>query len=90
MYRLGNDMYNKPDRNHFTPIITAVVYCHLHKDSAVKVIKEILSHLCTVSYAKCISAIKPLYRGLPVIEYDIRSGEGVIVQVSGIQTESKA
>ena len=57
-----------------------------------KVIKEILSHLSTLSSngAKCIAAIKYPYHGLPVIEYDIKSKEGAIVQVSrGIYTYTK-
>ena len=84
MYRLGEHMHKQPDRNHFTPIITAAVYYKDHKDSAVNVITEILSHLYTQSRhaAKCIAAIKYTYRGLPVIEYDIKSKEGAIVRVS--------
>jgi len=80
-------MYNKPDRRYYTPIITAMVHYHLHKEKAITVIKEILSHLCTFSdnCATCISAIKQLYGGLPVIEQDIRSGEAIILQVSDIR-----
>ena len=79
-------MCSKFDRNHFTPLVTAVVNYKAHKDSTVKVVKEILSYLCAMSTdcAKCISAIKQSYRGLPLIEYDIKSGDGVIIQVSGI------
>ena len=82
-------MYNKPDRRHYTPIITAMVHYHdhkekEHKEKSLRVITEILSYLSTFNdnYAACIGAIKQLYNGLPVIEHDIRSGEAVIVQVS--------
>ena len=78
----------KPDRNHYTPIVSALVsheYKTITKEQSVKVVFEILSYLSTLSAdcSKCIEAIgKPKYRGLPIIEYDIKSGQGIIIQVS--------
>ena len=87
--RIGESM-RKPDRNHYTPIVSALVsheYKRITKDESVKVVFEILSYLSTscTDCTKCIEAIKDAkYRGLPVIEYDIKSGQGIIIQVSSI------
>ena len=72
------------DKQFFTPICTAMVYHEESSDSWVKVIYEILSHFTRVptNYNKCIEVIGYQYRGSPVIEYDIKSGKAVIVQVS--------
>ena len=56
-----------------------------------RVVFEILTHLATLSddCSKCIEVIKtPTYQGLPVIEYDIKSGyeQGIIIQVSSVLT----
>ena len=72
------------DRHQYTPIITAFVYYDdQRKDSSVKVIFEILSYLASLSdgCSKCINAISHQYRNLPIIEYDIKSGKGVLIQV---------
>ena len=74
-------MYTSPDRDHYTPIITALVNCDELKGLAPRVVSKILSYLST---DLCITAIKRTYRGLNAIEYDIKSGKGVIVQVSSI------
>ena len=72
------------DKHYYTPIFTAIVHYEEWKDSQVKVIYEILTYLTTVStnYNKCIEAINYQYHGSPIIAYDIKSGKGVIIQVS--------
>ena len=82
------------DKNRYTPIISALVgfeQKETTRDISVKVVFEILSYLATLptDCSKCIEAIrKPKYQGLPVIEYDIKSGydQGIIIQVSSALT----
>ena len=87
--RIGESMC-EPDKNLCTPIIAALLGYELKemtRDLSVKVVFEILSYLATLDTdcSKCIEAIKEhKYQGLPVIEYDIKSGydQGIIIQVS--------
>ena len=72
-------MYNAPDRNYYTPIITALAYSDKLKEMAPRLIHKILSYLAP---ELCVSAIKHTYCGLPAIEYDIKSKKGIIVEVS--------
>ena len=82
------------DKNRYTPIISALVgfeQKETTRDISVKVVFEILSYLATLptDCSKCIEAIRnPKYQGLPVIEYDIKSGynQGIIIQVSSVLT----
>ena len=88
LYRIGERLWYVFDKSLYTPIIKAlVVSSEVTEDVSVKVVFEILSYLSTLSAdcSKCIEAIgKPKYRGLPVIEYDIKSGQGIIIQVSSV------
>ncbi|XP_065883624.1 transient receptor potential cation channel subfamily A member 1-like isoform X2 [Dysidea avara] len=65
------------DRNHRTPIVTALVNHEQLKDLAPQVIMTILSHLPA---SEAVTTLQHTYRGMPVIEYDIKSGIGVIVK----------
>ena len=79
VFRLGKEMCNVPDASDFTPIITA--YVGKEKELASQLIAKILSSLASESTDKCIDAIKYPYHGLPLIEYDIKNKEGVIIKV---------
>lgn len=66
----------------YTPIITAVVNYRLLQGQAPTLIARILSSLASSDgVSKCIEIINYRYRGLSVIEDDIKSGRGIIVKV---------
>ena len=76
VFRLGKEMCSIPDTSDYTPIIRA--YVGKEKELASQLIFTILSSLTS---DKCIDAIKHRYHGLPLIEYDIKNKEGVIIKV---------
>ena len=59
--------------------MTALVNHEQLKDLAPQVIMTILSHLPA---SEAVTTLQHTYRGMPVIEYDIKSGIGVIVKVT--------
>ena len=74
--RIGEQ--NAIDRNHRTPIVTALVNHEQLKEIAPQVIMTILSYLPA---SEAVTTLQHAYHGMPVIEYDIKSGIGMIVKV---------
>jgi len=59
--------------------VTALVNHEQLKETAPQVIMTILSYLPA---SEAVTTLQHAYHGMPVIEYDIKSGIGVIVKVN--------